>query len=390
MARSWDAASGVEAAEPEVSIVIPTFQRPDDLRDALRSCLTQRANSGRPFEIVVVDNSSDGSAAPVVAGLEPGIIPVRYVHEPRPGISRARNAGFANARGRFLALIDDDERASPDWLAHLTRAQRTCGADVVFGPVYPEFDPLPERDLRFLTQFYTYTLKKPTGTPVGERSTNNALVRRACVRAAEPFVVDLGLTGGEDTLFFSQLRTQGGARFVWSAEAFVIERNPTRANQVELSVATGVPARPVSRLDAHAPRSAAEDRYGVLDGRWRGAVPGAASRDLRILADRPAARALLRLENDRRFGQSPVDEAIPTADLQPSRDGPRAATPAMTSGSLGSRTRRPTAAPRPRALWRNPKARGPGPEATTTARTGAAPGLQAAWPSPWLRARRWT
>jgi glycosyltransferase involved in cell wall biosynthesis len=118
-----------------VSIVIPTFQRPDALRDALRSCLAQRADPRRPFEIVVVDNSADGSAAPVVAGVEAGAIPVRYVHEPRPGISRARNAGLANARGRFLAWIDDDERASPDWLAHLTRAQRTYDADVVFGPV---------------------------------------------------------------------------------------------------------------------------------------------------------------------------------------------------------------------------------------------------------------
>ena len=56
-------ASRAEPAEPEVSIVIPTYQRPDDLRNALRSCLMQRADSGRPFEIVVVDNSPDGSAA---------------------------------------------------------------------------------------------------------------------------------------------------------------------------------------------------------------------------------------------------------------------------------------------------------------------------------------
>ena len=177
-ARSSDAPSGGEAAEPELSIVIPTYQRPDDLRNVLRSCLVQRANSGRPFEIVVVDNSSEGSAARVVAGLEWGIVPVRYVHEPRPGISRARNAGFANARGRLLALIDDDERASPDWLAHLTRAQRTYGADVVFGPVYPEFDPPPERDLRFLTQFYTYALAKP------DRDTGRRALDQQCPRAA--------------------------------------------------------------------------------------------------------------------------------------------------------------------------------------------------------------
>jgi succinoglycan biosynthesis protein ExoM len=214
-----------DLAEPEVSIIIPTYHRPESLRSALRSCLMQRTDSAQSFEIVVVDNSPDRSASPVVAELKQESVPVRYAHEPRPGISHARNTGFACARGRFLALLDDDEQASPDWLAHLILAQRTCRADVVFGPVYPEFERRPERHLRFLQRFYTYTLKRPTGSLVGERSTNNALVRRACLHASEPFAVDLGLIGGEDVLFFSQLRAQG-ARFVWCAEGFVTERIP--------------------------------------------------------------------------------------------------------------------------------------------------------------------
>lgn len=210
---------------PEVSIIVPTFHRPEGLQEVLRSCLRQRTDPGRPFEIVVVDNAPDGSAATMVAALAGGGIPVRYVHEPRPGISHARNAGFAQARGRLLALIDDDEQASTDWLAHLTRAQRKYEADVVFGPVYPKFQQPPKRYLRFLKRFHTYTLSRPTGSLVGERSTNNALVRRACLSTNEPFNVDLGLTGGEDTLFFRQLRAHG-ARFVWCAEAFVTERIP--------------------------------------------------------------------------------------------------------------------------------------------------------------------
>ena len=219
------AGGGLGPSEPEVSIIVPTFCRPDGLRDTLESCLGQRTDLGLPFEIVVVDNAPDASARPIVAGLQAGKVPIRYVHEPRPGISHARNAGFAQARGRLLALIDDDEQASPDLLAHLTRAQRHYGADVVFGPVYPKFEPRPERYVGFLEQFYTYTLTRPTGSPVGERSTNNALVRQACLRTAAPFDVDLGLTGGEDTLFFRQLRADG-ARFVWCAEAFVTERIP--------------------------------------------------------------------------------------------------------------------------------------------------------------------
>jgi succinoglycan biosynthesis protein ExoM len=224
--RGASATDGSDLGEPEVSIIVPTFRRPKWLRAALSSCLAQQTASGRPFEIVVVDNAPDGSAAPIVAAIDAGNVELRYVHEPRPGISHARNAGFANARGCWLALMDDDERASADWLLNLTRAQRKHGADVVFGPVYPEFEqPPPERDGNFLTRFYTYSLKKPTGTRVGERATGNALVRRTCLRNNEPFRIELGLTGGEDHLFFRQLRSEG-AVFVWCAEAIVTEVIP--------------------------------------------------------------------------------------------------------------------------------------------------------------------
>jgi succinoglycan biosynthesis protein ExoM len=161
---------------PEVSIIIPTFRRPQRLRDALSSCLNQQTASGRPFEIVIVDNTPEGSAAPLVSGIDAGNVQVRYVHERRPGISHARNAGFANARGCW-------------------------------------------------TRFYTYSLKKPTGTRVAERATGNALVRRACLWTNEPFQIDLGLTGGEATLFFRQLRCDGAA-LIWCAEAFVTETIP--------------------------------------------------------------------------------------------------------------------------------------------------------------------
>src|SRR4051794_35059008 len=102
--------------QPEVSIIIPTFRRPALLRRAVLSCCSQWVAWGSPYEILVVDNAPDGSAEAVIAALDTGDVPLRYVSERRPGISHARNAGFHHARGRFLALMDDDERAGPDWL----------------------------------------------------------------------------------------------------------------------------------------------------------------------------------------------------------------------------------------------------------------------------------
>jgi succinoglycan biosynthesis protein ExoM len=221
-----DAEPRGERDEPEVSIVIPTFRRPQQLSRALESCLGQRTASGRPYEIVVVDNAPEGSAAHVVAETcRNAAVAIRYVHEPRPGISHARNAGLTFARGEFVAMLDDDERASPKWLWHLTRTQRDYAADVVFGPVLPEFEPEPERNQTFLRRFHTYSTGKPTGARVGERSTNNALVRVARVDGCPEFDSRLGLIGGEDTLFFSQLRARG-ARLIWCADARVTETIP--------------------------------------------------------------------------------------------------------------------------------------------------------------------
>lgn len=221
-----DAEPRGEREGPEVSIVIPTFRRPQQLSRALESCLDQRTASGRTYEIVVVDNAPEGSAAHVVAETcRNAAVAIRYVHEPRPGISHARNAGLTFARGQFVAMLDDDERASPEWLWHLTRTQRDYQADVVFGPVLPEFEPEPEQHRAFLRRFHTYSTGKPTGARVGERSTNNALIRVARLAACPAFDARLGLTGGEDTLFFSQLRAKR-ARFIWCADAHVTETIP--------------------------------------------------------------------------------------------------------------------------------------------------------------------
>ena len=209
-----------------VSIVLSTYYRNDALEQAISSCLEQQAGEDRLFEIVVVDNSPDRNAEPVIDAIDADGIPLRYFHEPRPGISHARNRCIAEAKGDFIAMIDDDEVAAPDWLLNLMRTQEAFDADVVFGPVHPRFDAAPPEDEGFLTAFYTYTLPLKTGSKVGVRATNNALVRRSAIKnLEEPFDTTLGLTGGEDTLFFSKLKADG-AQFIWSAEAIVKETIP--------------------------------------------------------------------------------------------------------------------------------------------------------------------
>src|SRR3546814_10239624 len=81
------------------SVVVPTFRRTASLRRTLGSCLRQCGIDPAAFEIVVVDNCPGGSARETVAAAAAGTpVAIRYVHEPRPGVSHARNAGVAAAR----------------------------------------------------------------------------------------------------------------------------------------------------------------------------------------------------------------------------------------------------------------------------------------------------
>ncbi|HRJ69989.1 MAG TPA: glycosyltransferase family A protein, partial [Beijerinckiaceae bacterium] len=119
-----------------VSIVIPTYNRNRSLERALASALAQQQTCGSvSLEIIVVDNSPDGNAAAIVAAHAGGPVAVRSLHEPKTGVANARNAGVAAAQGRWVAFLDDDEEASPDWIARLTETARATGADAVFGPV---------------------------------------------------------------------------------------------------------------------------------------------------------------------------------------------------------------------------------------------------------------
>src|SRR3546814_10722062 len=114
------------------SVVVPTFRRTASLRRTLGSCLRQCGIDPAAFEIVVVDNCPGGSARETVAAAAAGApVAIRYVHEPRPGVSHARNAGVAAARGGLLIFLDDDEEASERWLASLIETQARFGTDLV-------------------------------------------------------------------------------------------------------------------------------------------------------------------------------------------------------------------------------------------------------------------
>ena len=104
---------------PLVSVVMCTRDRPDGAVATLRGLAALRY---QPFEIVLVDNAPGSEKTKDAVLAEFGDDPrVGYVREPRPGLSRARNRGVAEATGGIIAFTDDDVRVDQWWLDGIVR-----------------------------------------------------------------------------------------------------------------------------------------------------------------------------------------------------------------------------------------------------------------------------
>jgi len=91
---------------PAVSVIIPTYNRRELVREALASVLAQTHSD---VELIVVDDGSDDGTAEVVQEFAR----VRYVYQPNRGVSAARNHGVALSSGALLAFLDSDDLWQP-------------------------------------------------------------------------------------------------------------------------------------------------------------------------------------------------------------------------------------------------------------------------------------
>jgi succinoglycan biosynthesis protein ExoM len=206
---------------------------------------------GVDLTLIVADNEPvPGNQQTVAEFAATSPFPVVYVHEPRRGISRARNAVLVACEARFdwIAFTDDDCRPAPDWIATLLAAAERHGADVVYGRrewVPP--DPVP----------FWYEppelARRTEGQVLEFAATHNVMMagRFAGLR------FDERLAHGEDTDFFFRA-TLRGARIVYSAEPVVYETVPPHRATLRYQI--------VRSFYFAASRTAFHRRYKGLDG----------------------------------------------------------------------------------------------------------------------------
>jgi glycosyltransferase involved in cell wall biosynthesis/MoaA/NifB/PqqE/SkfB family radical SAM enzyme len=114
-------------AQPDISVIIPTYNR----CAVLASCLDafqQQTLAKERFELIVVDDGSSDETELFCRGFSRSF-PMVYLRQSNAGAGAARRLGSDAARGKYLLLCNDDTIASPTLLAEHLRAQQRCGQD---------------------------------------------------------------------------------------------------------------------------------------------------------------------------------------------------------------------------------------------------------------------
>ena len=120
-------------SQPDVSIVIPTYARPD----CLHACLSKIGSLAFPasrFEVIVVNDGGPGELEPIVAEFRDSL-DLQLVAQDNGGPAKARNLGASFARGKFLVFIDDDCTPSVPWLSALIETLEADPDCLAAGPV---------------------------------------------------------------------------------------------------------------------------------------------------------------------------------------------------------------------------------------------------------------
>lgn len=131
---------------PFFSVIIPAYNIENYIGLTLKSVLAQTFND---YEVVIVDDGSvDGTSRIVEAFNSPKI---RLINQDNGGVSKARNTGIQNARGRYIAFLDGDDYWYPD---HLQKAfdffQKRNGVSAYFARFYNmPYGCIPERHQKF-------------------------------------------------------------------------------------------------------------------------------------------------------------------------------------------------------------------------------------------------
>jgi glucosyl-dolichyl phosphate glucuronosyltransferase len=194
------------------SVVTYTYNREKLLAQVMESICSQSV----PFhlyEVIVVDNRSTDDTRKVVESFAARFSNVRYIREEKQGSSAARNRGWKEAIGEYVAFIDDDAKAPAEWLQVAQSVIHDQAPDVFGGPVYPFY--ISPKPVWYKDEYGTLSNGDQPRLLSGMNeffSGSNLFTRRCLLEELGGFDEKFGMFGdrlgyGEETAFLSQVRS---------------------------------------------------------------------------------------------------------------------------------------------------------------------------------------
>jgi GT2 family glycosyltransferase len=223
--------TGAGRSTAGLTVVICTRRRAAGLARALSALADQ---TDQDFDVLVVDNAPEGDAEARAAVDRADLPRCRYVHEPRPGLSHARNRGMAKVQTELVAWLDDDEVSDPTWVYWIKQGfDHPSRPDAVCGLMLPA-ELETEAQVRFeqwggfnkgrgldpvVLRARTDTVRSPLYPRPSFGAGGNMAFRTAALRAVGEFDPCLGAGtvthSGEETKAFADLLRAGSAILYW-------------------------------------------------------------------------------------------------------------------------------------------------------------------------------
>ncbi len=204
--------------EPTFSVVIPTWNRPQDLGACLDS-FTELDYAADKWDLIVVNDGGEESLTAVTPHHK-STLPLQCITVPHGGPAAARNAGARLATGDYLAFTDDDCRIFPDWLSTFANGFADGRWDALGGQAMTPFEQnVGEQAWQHLNDFLYDFMRDESGNALLLIS-NNMACRRSVFDALGGFNETFPLAAAED-MELSYRLLQHGHRQRFYAEAKV-------------------------------------------------------------------------------------------------------------------------------------------------------------------------
>ncbi|MCR4852878.1 MAG: glycosyltransferase [Prevotella sp.] len=139
--------------EPRFSIIVPVYNRPDEVDELLQSLCEQTV---KDFEVVIVEDGSKTPCKDVCQKYE-GKLDLKYFDKPNSGPGQSRNYGAERSRGEYLLVLDSDVVLPRTYIKEVSKELDREPVDAFGGPdrAHPSFTPMQKAISYSMTSFFT-------------------------------------------------------------------------------------------------------------------------------------------------------------------------------------------------------------------------------------------